>query len=335
VYSCTEDVSTDLPDDNVECTISISDIPETEYSISGRFIIHNDAPVVLNGVNSLQSFGLSDPELLRSWNVTILREFIGNMREQPLDYEVIQAADGSWLHGLQKIVDQNRAHGFVTILCPFGWVDTAGNRTLFTGLHPSDQSFYDAFIGRMQAIAHQFKDQQDVWIEVWNEPYRWNNRGYTHEIWNQDMRCMISALRAVDGFHNIIIIPGNEQGQGDEVLREHAPALLAEHYNILFDLHAYEKWLDQTTQAEIAERITKLKALDIPFIFGEVGAQNVSEVMQTDHFLRAVYEGGIPTLGWVWKLDGSDKNALLNESGLPNDQNNNEWGSNFKSFLSR
>lgn len=36
----------------------------------------------------------------------------------------------------------------------------------------------------MRAIEELFKDQTDVWMEVWNEPYNWDNQnGYSHDLW--------------------------------------------------------------------------------------------------------------------------------------------------------
>ena len=57
----------------------------------------------------------------------------------------------------------------------------------------------------MKTIAEHFKNQPDVWIEVWNEPYHWNNENeYTNDLWLKDMKDMVDNLRWVEGFQNII-----------------------------------------------------------------------------------------------------------------------------------
>ena len=146
------------------------------FRVEGSQLLKENNPVFYKGVNVLQTYGLGNAELMDRWNIEILREFIGNLREQPISGGAIQASDSVWYHPLQNIVNQNRAHGKITILCPFGWVNEKGERTLLTGLNPLEQDFYLAYKTKMQAIAQHFSDQPDVWIEVWNEPFHWNNQ---------------------------------------------------------------------------------------------------------------------------------------------------------------
>ena len=153
----------------------LSDTPLL-FRVEGSQLLKENRPVFYKGVNALQTYGLGDAELMDRWNIEIVREFIGNLREQPISGGAIQASDAIWYHPLQSIVDQNRAHGKITILCPFGWVNQDGERTLLTGLNPLEQDFYPAYKTKMQAIAQHFSDQPDVWIEVWNEPFHWNNQ---------------------------------------------------------------------------------------------------------------------------------------------------------------
>ena len=48
----------------------------------------------------------------------------------------------------------------------------------------------------MQAIAEHFSDQTDVWIEVWNEPFHWDNQNnYSHELWLTSMEDMVKMKR--------------------------------------------------------------------------------------------------------------------------------------------
>lgn len=312
------------------------DAPEPErpaYTVDGAQILHHDTPYAPRGVNVMQTFGLIDQERLDDWEVAIVREFIGNLREQPLSGGAIQGADGQWLHALARIVDQNRAHGRVTILCPFGWVDEQGVQTLLTGLNPRAQPFYGVYMARLEALAKQFAGQPDVWVEVWNEPYHWDNaNGYSHELWRDDMLAMVGRLRGVPGFDNIIVVPGCEQGQSEAAILQYGATLLEAYSDIVFDLHAYEKWHRETATQQ-RERLLTLQAAEIPVLIGEVGVFNAGHLRDAAPFLSVVEDLGVPTLGWLWKQDTGYPNALMHDDGSPNVHQNHNWGSIFQTFL--
>ena len=306
----------------------------TGYIIEDGQIILDSAPITLNGVNALHSFGLEELSLMQSWKVKIVREFMGNLREQPIDGGAIQGTDGTWLHPLEQIVLRNRAAGIVTILCPFGWVNENGEQLLFTGLNPADQDFYPIYETKMANIARHFAGQDDVWLEVWNEPYHWNNEnGYSHNLWLNDMTAMVENLRSVSGFDNIIVVPGNEQGQSEDALLAEGATLMSRYDNIIFDLHAYEKWLNDQTTSDIAQRFAALQSREFPFLMGEIGVRNVGELMDPSSFLEVANTNQVSTMAWLWKRDAQDQSALLNEDDQPNDLNNNTWGSTYRDFL--
>ena len=306
------------------------------FRTKGAQIIKANEVVFYKGVNALQTYGLGDAGLMDQWKINIVREFIGNLREQPINGGAIQGSDAVWYHPLQSIVNQNRAHGKITLLCPFGWVNENGDRTLLTGLNPLEQSFYPAYKAKMQAIAQHFSDQPDVWIEVWNEPFHWDNKNnYSHELWLTSMEDMVDNLRA-SGFNNIILVPGNEQGQSEAALLAKGAALMASHPNLLFDLHAYEKWLVNQTEAAIRTRIALIQSQGFPLIFGEIGVHNVTEVMPVLPFLNAAHSTQVSVLAWLWNENSNDLNALLNDDGQPNaTEANKQWGEKFQAFLSQ
>lgn len=326
-------------DDDVDVNSNLPPIPDLStlpFVVEGSNIMFNGNEITYKGVNALQTYGLGDPELMNEWQVEMVREFIANLREQPIDGGAIQGSDGVWYHPLQAIVDQNRANNKVTILCPFGWVNNDGERQLLTGLNPSEQLFYTDYKAKMKAIAQHFKGQPDVWIELWNEPYNWDNRNnYSHDLWLSDAQDMVDNLRSVDGFESIIVVPINEQGQSEDALLVNGDKLLQGRYNLLFDLHAYEKWLVGTTEQGLIERIEDIKDRDFAFIFGEIGVENVGGLMEVNHLLNAADQSGITVLAWLWNQNSQDKNALLTDDGLPNDDINNGWGTKYKLFLER
>ncbi len=315
------------------------DFPEVRentllYRVEGAQILKENQPVFYKGVNALQTYGLGNAALMDRWNIEIVREFIGNLREQPISGGAIQGSDAVWYHPLQSIVDQNRAHGKITILCPFGWVNESGERSLLTGLNPLEQSFYPAYKSKMQAIAKHFSDQPDVWIEVWNEPFHWNNQNnYSHDLWLSSMEDMVDNLRN-SGFDNIILVPGNEQGQSEAALLAKGLELMETRPNLLFDLHAYEKWLVDQSEADIWQRIQRLQGQNFPVIFGEIGVHNVADVMPVLPFLNAANSAQISVLAWLWNQNSADRNALLNDDGEPNaTEDNNQWGEVYRAFL--
>ena len=105
-------------------------------------------------------------------------------------------------------------------------------------------------------------------------------------------------------------------------------------FNILFDLHAYEKWLVNTDENQLISRMANLKNMDMPIIIGEVGVQNVGDVMEVSHFLSAARAVDISVMAWLWNRNIQYNNALMNEVGQPNSTAaNNYWGKTFKEFL--
>jgi len=304
------------------------------YTISGSEILLNGNPVQLKGVNAMNTFSIGDHDLMDEWQIEIVREFIGNLREQPISEAAVLGADNKWIHPLKEIVNTNRAHNKITVLCPFAWIEENGNRILFTGLNPSEQYFYTDYKQKMLEIAEHFKGQQDVWIETWNEPYHWNNENnYSHDLWLSNQIDMVDNLRSVEGFNNIILVPGNEQGQSENAILAKGEELLLNRFNIVFDLHAYEKWLNNSSISEIKQRIETINNHKYAILFGEIGVINAGELMQPSNFLIAANETDTSVLGWLWNRNSNDQNALLSDGGLANNLNNNNWGLKYRAFL--
>jgi mannan endo-1,4-beta-mannosidase len=57
--------------------------------------------------------------------------------------------------------------------------------------------------------------------------------------------------------------------------------------------------------------------------------------MNPSFFLNEIFNAKIGVCAWVWKYDGQDANALLNNAGFPNDNSNNNWGTVFKNYAGR
>ncbi|MFP4844790.1 cellulase family glycosylhydrolase [Winogradskyella sp. PE311] len=304
---------------------------ENVYSISGDAINLNDFGKQFVGANALHSFGVGSEDMLL-WNLNIAREFVGNMNENPISGFPIEDSNNQFLHSLQSIVDNNRSNGLVTILCPFGW--DGQNVNLLTGKFPTETLFWDAYRAKLSQWANHFKEQSDVWIEVWNEPYRFDRTdGYTDDIWLNTMAELYNIIRNT-GNENIVLIPCAEQGQDESVLINKGIEFLNNSNNVLFDIHAYEKWLLESN-LNIEERVLNLQNLDLPIFFGEVAPVNSGVLMNPDYFLNLIHTKQISFAAWLWKYDETDQDALLTTEGLPNNENNNNWGDLYLSIATR
>jgi mannan endo-1,4-beta-mannosidase len=299
-----------------------------EYSTQGSRILKNKQAIQLIGTNSFQVFSAND-QTMKSWNMDIAREFIGNVLEQPLTGIPIKDSNNSFLHSLQNVVDGNRKNNRITILCGFGW--NGKTETEFTGKSPTQTFWWEAYKEKLKEWALHFKNQPDVWLEVWNEPYRFDRAdGYTDIVWENDMNTLVRIIRST-GNNSIVIVPCAEQGQDESVLLQKGAVFLEKNPKIIFDIHAYEKWL-LDSDASISNRLDQLKKQKLPIIFGETAPMNAGILMNPTYFLNSIYQRGFSVCAWVWKYDSSDQDALLTAEGLPYDKNNNNWGTTFKNL---
>ena len=310
---------------------SDSDIKNTAevkgYNIIDNKITYNANPIQLIGANTLQSFGVGSQDLI-NWNLDITREFVGNVKENPVSGAPILDSNNQWLHSLEAIVAENRANNFITILCPFGWNGTTEN--LFTGKKPTETLFYSDFKNQLELWAETFKDQDDVWIEVWNEPYRFDRAdGYTDDIWLSDMTTLYQTVRSKTS--SIILIPCAEQGQDESVLINVGSFFLNGKTNVLFDIHAYEKWLLES-EDNMFQRLSALENKELPVFFGEIAPVNSGVLMNPNPLLDLLSDSGISLAAWLWKYDEDDQDALLTKDGNPNNVNNNNWGSSYRNL---
>lgn len=298
------------------------------FTIVKNKIYHYNNPVQLIGANAFHVFGAGGTDM-NGWNIDIAREFVGNMVEQPLTGFPVRDTTGAYLHSLQAVVDSNRANKRISIICPFRW--NGSDSTTFSGKTPTQTYWWNDFKTKLKQWAAHFKNQPDVWIEVWNEPYRYDRAdGYTDDGWLNTMKELVALIRN-EGNNNVIVIPCAEQGQDESVLNNKGALLLKNQKNILFDIHAYEKWL-LVSGADVSNRIQRLKQNNLPVIFGETAPLNAGVLMNTKPFLDIVYNEGLSVCAWVWKYDANDKDALLAVTGLPNNNNNNNWGTSFKTL---
>ncbi len=303
--------------------------PDAPYAVRGAQLCQDGVPASWRGVNAMHVFG-GDGADLPDWNVEIVREFVGNPREQPLTGEwAIEDSTGAWLHPLEGILDGHHEEGRVTVLCPFAW---DGEDLL--GDAPSETPYWEDVQAWLTTVAAFTADRPDVWLEVWNEPYHWQGTNQTDEAWAADMAALVEAVRS-GGNSNLVVVPAGRMGQGDAVLHARASGLQAEDEALLFDLHLYERWMIDRTTEQVAADLDALAHAGIPLMIGEIAPMNAGELMDPGPVLEVLSERELTTTAWLWKYDESDPDALLTTTGAPNDQDNNAWGTTYREFLAR
>jgi hypothetical protein len=295
--------------------VSLSATVTNSFSIRGTNILCSGTNWVGGGVDAFDQNGTAnkynDP-------IKIIREVVQDLSECPIysSQATISNALG-WLHPLQDVVNANRSIGAVTILCPFGW-DTNANQIL-SGLTPSACSFYPQFKQRLAAMAQAFTNQPDVWIDVWNEPYNWQNIGFTETQWLSDMNDLYTAIRQA-GCTNIVLIPGQADDGQETVLLDQSSFLTGKS-NVLACIHAYNGWTTNT-ETTVKSRIQSIHNAGWALIFSEIGRD--SELDCTRVFDASV-EDQITSLAWSWSAsDGSS----LQSGGVPT-----VWGDQFLPYL--
>ncbi len=285
-------------------------------SVSGTNILKNGSVWVGGGVNAFDQFGISGKT---GWGIRIVREVVDDFSECPIaGSEGTRATSLGYLHPLEDVVKNNRGQGMITILCPFGW--DATRYTQILGATPSAEPWYAAFKARLAVVARRFASQPDVWIEVWNEPYAWDNAGFTERQWSRDMTDLYNVIRLA-GNSNIVLVPGQAEG-GQETVLVHQGSFLTGKTNVVATIHCYNRWTGGT-QAAGENRIRAVRAAGWALIFGEVGPD--AWVSDCTRLLNASVTQQVPSLAWSWNAgDGS----TLVKAGAAT-----AWGKQFFRYL--
>lgn len=288
------------------------------YSVNGVRLCKNGAVWAGGGVDAFDQFGTSDKS---GWGIKMVREVVDDLSECPIDANAgVLATSIGYLHPLEEVVNNNRAQGLVTILCPFGW-DTSGN-TQILGNTPSAMSWYGSFKSRLAAVAGKFAGASDVWIEVWNEPYAWDNAGFSESQWLSDMNDLYRTIRQA-GNTNIVLIPGQANDTQETVLL-HQGAFLSGKSNVLATLHCYNGWTAYS-QASSESRIQAIRHAGWALLFGEVGRDQWSS--DCTRLLNASVTQQVPSLGWSWAA--ADGSSLVNNGAATS------WGQQFLPYLAQ
>jgi len=274
-------------------TIAIQSKPASAqtYTTSGNQIQSNGSNWCGGGANAFDQFG---PGSSSGHGIKVMREVVENLSGCIMGSGV-QSWNGSYLSGLQDVVNNNRSQGEITILCPFSW-DTSG---VITGGNPSSYSWYNngQYASQLAAMAAQFAGQSDVWIDPWNEP---NFSSQTD--WNSYATTVYNAIRGA-GNNNIILMPSNNW-DSDEGSYINGTGWLSGKSNVTATIHIYSGW-DWDSAANIQSRLQNILNSGWPVIVGEIGPDGY----QADPIrgIQATLAIHIPTLAWAWNSGDGDQ----------------------------
>jgi len=200
------------------------------YRTHGGAVYKDGRATVFAGANTMQVFGPGNTaELVAGRRMTLVREFVGNVRGQPVDngHGFAEKVDGSWLHPLAKVLAGNRAHGLATVLDLHRWDGTRG--TEFWAKTPSQTPWYAAYNKRLaEVFVPLARARPDVWLSVWNEPFHWAGLdNATGSDWLREMDALVTVVRSAPGgppLGNVIVVPVMGMGQDESCLLTHGQA---------------------------------------------------------------------------------------------------------------
>ena len=295
-------------------------VPVMAHAATGNSTGASTSTGGYRGANAWDVYGGNSAAAMSAWGINIIREDIPNFDVVPMGTNTIQA-DGSYLHGLQSIVNQNSAAGDTTILCPFTW---AGSQIL--GVTPSQTSYWNSYNSQLTSMAKQFAGQSNVWLEVWNEPYAWNTPTANGQ-WLSDMQTMVSSIRNGTGFTGKIVIPGGQEaGSVTPVVNEGSALVQYDpQHNLMFDLHAYNSWFSTGTSG-MESNIASVQNSGVKMIFGEYGWSTSAGGYNVSPFLQTATTKNVGAIAWNW--NDADSDTLHNGDGTLNDSPQNyNWAS--------
>lgn len=279
---------------------------QQNYSTSGGDILKNGNIWHGRGANCITPGG--------SLPVTIYTDLKADLVRIPIDVNK-SIHTNSELNGY---VDQARKYDAAVILCPF-WYDNKDlggsinwDAAQLLGNNPSSDERYEIVKNRMREIATLFKDEMDVFLELWNEPYYWDNsHGYSDSLWESDARDMIENIRST-GAKNITVVQGNATGQGITTILNKGQNLINDYSNIVFDVHMYENGWELSTSA-IEKKIKQVRDIG-PMIIGEMAAGNhFQQKNNWDEIIEAARNTQTSLTYWLYGKEWSDREEAIKD----------------------
>lgn len=278
----------------------------------------NDAARDLEGIADCWNFNLVRvhswilPEMTNRWKDHVV--YFG----EPLTFDPTTVALRTY--DLTPLIDAYTEAGIVVVL----------------SLHDFVGGYYDGeyqadYLAVLAQIAERYKDNPYLWIDIHNEPGRFEGRDGDYSRWRAQMMLALDTVRAIAP-DKILWLSGTAWGQDTGPHWGHAPvnpdasALLANddlvnaYDNLVLTVHTYDQW--QYGQARLEDYFRQLTThYEHPIIVGEYGpALSQSATLPTPWLLHDVLQqaefASVGRVAWTWAAtDANDLVSVADGSG--------------------
>src|SRR5262249_43554432 len=148
-------------------------------------------------------------------------------------------------------------------------------------------------------IAARFKGQSDVWFDPWNEPFAGDGSDHvTPDIWLSETSALVDNIRST-GASNIITPLAGKMGSDESSIVARGRALATNRPNLLFQVHAYEAWLNDT-QTTMEARVDAVLGLGLPLYFGEYADHNAVGFLDVTPLMNVLASRKLSSTAWLW-----------------------------------
>lgn len=295
-----------------------------DYNTCGNQIYLGGKPTQFRGTN-MWGFRASvqDTAGPARWGAKIVRQVIDMKTTSDAKIDALIADAHS--RGIVTILD---AHYFD---CACDGDAAEQQEAKFAGKDPSKTPFYAQVKSRWRSLATRHKNKPYVWFGLWNEPWGEANKP-TADGWRRQMAELVDNIRST-GAQNIILVPsGGNFAQEIEAIKAQGRALLNGRKNLVFEIHAYSRWL-KTTPTSMADRIGAVLAVG-PMIFGEF-ATTFEQFNDVQPLINVLEQKKVSALAWIWDCRNAVASLALPDCVTPNNNGNLNFGSKVKAFLAR
>jgi hypothetical protein len=266
--------------------ISVNKMPSKKFQfqvLGTKIYDPNGQEFIAKGINMFAWEGISQVNsLMNQWGFNTVRvpNYLLGSYNQPHP-----AANNYGTN--HQIVDAFTSQGAVVI---FDAHDRIG------GYYENNQ--WEILKDYWRDMAREFKDNPYVWFNLHNEP---GNATANPEKWVSYHRELIDIIRS-EGADNLIVVDGEAWGQDipTQTIANYANEVLEQNDNIIFSIHAYERWNNN----DLAKYLDELFVRDLPVIIGEYGAENngQSTLNATIQTIAATQEREIGRIVWEANL---------------------------------
>jgi hypothetical protein len=276
-------------------------------------------------------------------------------------YDIVNSSTSAGPNSLDEVI-RYAPPNTIVLLCPY-WF----NGEKLAGKNPTEFNF-EAIRLRLNELAYHYKDNQNVWMELWNEPFNetFPNDLAGHQAWYNAMFTLASVIRNPRDPNNLngpsfpslkmIVVPVSNWGTNETCLLRMVNGKSmgqtmtnAFQDRLIFDIHPYEFWIfkksdpksGRYTREEIGARIKTLKDAQCTVFFGEFSPKNNTVIMDVAPLLGAFKDQGVGGAAFLWnnrngEYGNGSPAALYLENGQnyqPNNMSNRMYGTKVRNWI--